>query len=180
MTPRLIASSFFLFAALLLSGCAGTPCFGPGTLTFENQRSRESSAVQYRMPDGTYDAAGLWQISYLMRDTRAGEATQMDPALIEYLDAICARLRLRPGATILITSGYRASQTNADLRRNSPQVADNSYHLRGQALDFKIPGISGRRVYEAAKDVHRGGYAYYPSSDHVHIDTGPYRTWSSY
>lgn len=180
MTLRLTSFFFPFIVLLLLSGCAGPPRFGPGTLTFENQRSGESSAVQYRLPDGTYDAAGLWQISYLMRDTRLANAAPIDPALIEYLDAICARLRLSPGAPILITSGYRAPQTNAELRRNSPQVADNSYHLRGQALDFKIPGISGRRVYEAAKDVHRGGYAYYPSSDHVHIDTGPYRTWSSY
>ncbi len=165
---------------LLLSACAGVPRHGPGTLTFLNQRSGEQAAVQFRLPDGSLDPAGLWQISYLMRDVRAAEGTQMDPALLDYLDAICAQLRLPAGAKIIVTSGYRAASTNAELRNRSAQVADNSYHMRGQALDFKIPGVSGQSVYEAARRVRRGGYAYYSSSGHVHIDTGPYRTWSTY
>jgi DNA-binding winged helix-turn-helix (wHTH) protein len=37
------------------------------------------SAIQFRLPDGSLDPAGLWQISYLMRDVRAAEGTQMDP-----------------------------------------------------------------------------------------------------
>lgn len=174
--------SFAAFAllTLLLTGCATAPRFGPGTLTFVNQRSGEQSAVQYRLPDGSLDPAGLWQISYLMRDARAGEAMQMDPNLIAYLDAVIAELGLPPGTKIIVTSGYRAPATNAGLRAQSARVAENSYHLRGQALDFKIPGVSGRRVYEAARRVHRGGYAFYASSEHVHIDTGPYRTWSTY
>ncbi len=165
---------------VLLSACAGVPRYGPGTLTFINQRSGEQSAIQFRLPDGSLDPAGLWQISYLMRDVRAAEGTQMDPALLDYLDAICAQLRLPAGAKIVVTSGYRAATTNAEWCNRSAQAADNSYHTHGQARDFKILGVSGQSVYEAARRVRRGGYAYYPSSGHVHIDTGPYRTWSTY
>jgi len=171
-------ASFVL--VLLLSGCAGYAPRTSGVLTISNQRTGETSTVQYRLPNGAIDPAGAWQLSYLMRDVRAAEGMAMDPRLFDFLDAICGELGLPAGAPVVITSGYRSRMTNDSLRQASRQVADNSYHMRGQAIDIKIPGVPGDRVAAVAKRLRRGGVAYYPSSGHVHIDVGPVRSWSAY
>lgn len=172
-----------IFLCLLLSGCfgfgGGAPRPGDGLLTLQNQRTGERSTVQYRMQSG-YDPAGLWQLSYLMRDTNIAAAAPMDPRLFDFIDDICGALGLPPQAVVVITSGYRSPQTNAQLRRKSGQVAENSYHLRGQAADIKIPGVPGSRVAQVAKQLRRGGVAYYASSDHVHVDVGPVRSWAAH
>lgn len=174
---------FVLFSLLLMiSGCAGfgTPPHGHGVLTLQNQRSGERMTVQYRFPNGQLDPAGMWQASILLRDVRTNEAVSMDPRLLDFMVDIRTALRLPPQAVIVITSGYRSPQTNSELRRQSRQVAENSYHLKGQAVDIKIPGVPGSRLAQAAKSLRRGGVAYYPSSDHVHIDTGPPRSWAAF
>jgi uncharacterized protein YcbK (DUF882 family) len=167
---------------LLLVGCSsfGTPPHGHGVVTLQNQRSGERMTVQYRFPNGQLDPAGMWQASILMRDVRTGEAVSMDPRLLDFIVDVRTALRLPPQAVIVITSAYRSPQTNAELRRQSRQVAENSYHLKGQAADIKIPGVPGSRVAQAAKSLRRGGVAYYQSSEHVHLDTGPPRSWSAW
>jgi len=77
------------------------------------------------------------------------------------------------------TSGYRSRATNNSLRRNGGQAAENSYHIRAQAADIKIPGVPGSKVAAMAKQLRRGGVAYYASSDHVHVDVGPVRSWKA-
>ncbi len=165
---------------IVLTGCAATPPRARGVLTVTNQTSRETDTVAYLRPDGSLDEGGAWRLSYLMRDVRAGQGTAMDPRLFTFLDLICVKLGVPTGRPVVITSGYRTQATNAALRQVSAQVAENSYHTRGQALDIKIPGISGARVARAAKSLARGGVAHYASSDHVHIDVGPVRTWETW
>lgn len=56
-------------------------------------------------------------------------------------------------------------------------MAENSYHLYGKAMDFKIDGVEGYEIARVAMAMQRGGVAYYNNTGHVHIDTGPPRTW---
>lgn len=175
--------SFLLLLGLILSatGCASyKPAPPRGILTLENQKSGERETLTYLRPDGRLDEAAAWRLSYLMRDVTAGAGTAMDPRLFSFLDSLSATLGLPVSRPVIITSGYRTPETNARLRQGSPQVAENSYHMRGQAADIKIRGIKGARVARAAKALARGGVAHYPRSDHVHIDVGPVRSWRTY
>jgi uncharacterized protein YcbK (DUF882 family) len=63
------------------------------------------------------------------------------------------------------------------LRRRSTGVAPHSLHMRGQAIDVRLPGVPTKRLQELALTLQRGGVGYYAKSDFVHLDTGRVRFW---
>lgn len=170
-----------LLVAAGLAGCASQPGAGlgdgPRSIVLTHP-SGETVAVTYWRPGGGYDADALREISVLFRDRRSGDTIPVDPALIDTLVELRQRTGAPPEAPIRLTSGYRSPASNALLARTNANVADNSYHMRGQAADFSIPGVSPARLAEEAAAMQRGGYAMYPSTGHVHVDTGPFRTWT--
>jgi uncharacterized protein YcbK (DUF882 family) len=56
-------------------------------------------------------------------------------------------------------------------------VAKNSYHVKGMAIDLRLPERQLKDLRAAALALAGGGVGYYPKSDFVHIDTGPVRAW---
>jgi uncharacterized protein YcbK (DUF882 family) len=166
----------------ILSGCATAPSVtgtdGPRSVALVHPASGESVSVTYWRPAEGYDQRAMAEIVSLFRDRRTGDANPIDPHLIDYLVELRDRLGVPAETPIHLTSGYRSQATNAALSRSNPNVAENSYHIRGQAMDFRIPGVPPQRVAEVAAGMHRGGYAAYAHTGHVHIDTGPFRTWT--
>jgi len=166
-----------------LTGCASTPgpqvtvADAPRSITLHHPQSGETVNAVYWRTDG-YDPAALQDISYLFRDRRTGEIAPVDPSLVDMLVELRQRCGAEPDTPIHITSGYRSPTTNVALSRTNGNVAENSYHLRGQAADIYIPGVAPRRIAEEAAAMQRGGYALYPHTGHVHVDTGPFRTWT--
>jgi uncharacterized protein YcbK (DUF882 family) len=138
--------------------------------------SGERLSVTY-FHDGRYDQRILSQINYLFRDRRQGVVGVIDPELIDFLVDIRTRLDLPPTVVFEILSGYRTAESNAILARSNSNVAIESLHVHGWAVDFRIPGVDGRAIAEVAKTMQRGGVAFYPNSNHVHIDLGNIRTW---
>ncbi len=117
----------------------------------------------------------LGQVQKFLRDHRTGEQHAIDPDLIDILAEIqyaCDRQ-----GVFEILSGYRSPKTNAMLQKRSGGVASKSYHMTGQAIDIRFPGLSTRELRNVARSLKRGGVGYYPKSSFVHIDTGPVRTW---
>ena len=166
----------------ILSGCATSPpvttADAPRSVTLLHPASGESVSVTYWRPGQGYDQRAMGEIVDIFRDRRTGDASPIDPGLIDYMVELRDRLGVAEETPIHLTSGYRSQATNAALSRSSPNVAENSYHIRGQAMDFRIPGVPAQRVADVAAGMHRGGYAAYAHTGHVHIDTGPYRTWT--
>ncbi len=124
-----------------------------------------------------YDAKAMRRINYLFRDRHANVIGDIDPELIDYLVDIRTRLGLPPTVVFEILSGYRTPETNAILSRHNGNVAIESLHMRGWAVDFRIAGVDGRAIAAIAKTMQRGGVAFYPKSNHVHVDLGNIRTW---
>jgi uncharacterized protein YcbK (DUF882 family) len=172
-----------ILVGLLLAGCATSgPQSGaqPGTprsIAIVHPASGESVTTTYWTGSG-YDSHAMSDIAALFRDRRTGEVIPVDPALVDMLADIRDRLNLPPEAPIHLTCGYRSAASNLILAQSNPNVAEHSYHIRGQAVDFKIPGVTADRVGEVAAGLQRGGYAVYPHTGHIHVDTGPFRTWS--
>lgn len=166
-----------------LAGCASTPApqvtlvGDQRSITLYHPASGEMVNVTYWRPDG-YDRAALQQISALFRDRRTGEAIPVDPALVDMLVELRQRCGASADTPIYLTSGFRSQATNAALARSNGNVAEHSYHMRAQAADIYIPGVAPRRLADEAAAMQRGGYALYAHTGHVHVDTGPFRTWT--
>ena len=106
----------------------------------------------------------------------------MDTQIIDTLWAAQAFVR-RYGfvAPVEITSGYRSPKTNARLIEKGLPAARNSLHLKGQAVDFRLPGLHPRVLGELVEGFRAGGVGFYfrvgAKGGWIHADTGPERVW---
>lgn len=182
-------------ALLMLSGCGSSAPTGKLVKQYGGEKTRPDKLMtrtivlvhkegQERLnltyfANGRYDPSAMEAIERLFRDRRADKIGKIDPELIDYLVDIRTRLGLPPTVTFEILSGYRARETNEKLRDSSGQVAKESLHIHGWAVDFRIKGVNGKAITEIAKTMQRGGVSYYPSSNHVHVDLGNIRTWKT-
>ena len=148
----------------------------PRVLTFRNINNGER--LTSSLKDGKItNKTDLKKLDYLLRDRRTQQIHRIEPQLFSKLYQIQGNLGLR-NTEIQIICGYRAPAANAAMSARSRGVAQNSYHMRGQAIDFRIDGISLAKVRKVAANLNKGGVGYYPRSNFVHIDVGPNRTWS--
>jgi uncharacterized protein YcbK (DUF882 family) len=103
------------------------------------------------------------------------EPTKMDGALARTLREAARHFgRDR----IDIVSGFRAPKYNLMLRKKGRQVARDSQHTHGNAVDFRIPGIDVKSLEAWAKRLRLGGVGLYLGSGFVHVDTGRVRYWN--
>ena len=79
--------------------------------------------------------------------------------------------------TVDITSGYRTKKPTHIYVRLAKNVAKNSLHMKGKAIDFSIAGVSNGKLNNIAKEHAVGGLGVY--KNFVHIDSGPLRRWST-
>lgn len=146
----------------------------PRGLSFYNIHTREALSLVY-WRDGRYLGDALAAIDHHLRDFRTGDVRPIDAHLLDLLNALNGRLgHAHP---LHVISGYRCPETNAMLARRSNQVARNSYHVKGMAIDVRSPAVPLTHLRDAALDLGWGGVGYYPGSDFVHLDTGPVRSW---
>lgn len=125
--------------------------------------------------DGRLVPDALAAIDYHLRDFRTGDVRRIDSGLLDLLHRLSSVMDYQE--PIHVISGYRSPKTNAMLAKRSNRVAKNSYHLRGMAIDIRLPERGLAELRRAAQGLGRGGVGYYPKSDFVHVDTGPVRTW---
>ena len=117
----------------------------------------------------------LRRVDRLMRDHRNGKVTEIDPRLIDKLWHLGQAVGARQSFQLI--SGYRSPESNARLAASTEGVAEDSFHVRGQAADVRLPGVDLLDLRRAARAQHSGGVGYYPFSDFLHLDTGPTRFW---
>jgi uncharacterized protein YcbK (DUF882 family) len=146
----------------------------PGTkpaklINLYNEHTHEWLAVEDEK------GATLDQLSRFLRDHFTNEATKMDPKL---LGVVVSAARQFKSDFVQIVSGFRHPKYNLMLRKKGRQVARDSQHTHGTAVDFMIPRVSVQKLHEWAKAQKLGGVGIYLSSNFVHMDTGPIRFWS--
>ncbi len=145
-------------------------------LRSSNVHTNESATVTFKR-NGYYDAEGIKQLSWLLRDWRRDEPTSMSPRLFDILWEV--HQESGSSEPFHAVSGYRSPATNAMLRRSSRGVAEHSQHMLGKAMDSFLPDVGVERMREIAMRLQRGGVGYYPTagSPFVHIDAGSVRAW---
>jgi uncharacterized protein YcbK (DUF882 family) len=172
-----------------LVGCAGllTVVFSSATqdanangetrsLTLHHAHTNELLTITFKR-DGSFDSGALEKLNWFLRDWRVDEPTSMAPQLFDVIWFVYREVGANEPVKVM--SAYRSPGTNAMLRRRSRAVAKESQHMRGNAMDIHIPGVSMARVREIGMRLQRGGVGYYPSagSPFVHLDVGSVRSW---
>jgi uncharacterized protein YcbK (DUF882 family) len=168
-----------------LTACAALPAYakapailtGAGTyrrLALTNDRTGEKIDSVYWV-EGEYIPEALGAFNHILRDWRLDKVCEMDPRAI---DILAGALRLLDSSEpFKIISGYRTRETNALLRRHSRNVASNSYHIKGMAVDISMANRSVSQVTRAGLSLNAGGVGKYSRSGFVHLDSGPARKW---
>ena len=133
--------------------------------------------VVYRVGN-TYVPEALDKLSHFLHDSHTEEVKSYDPRTFDLLHTMLAKLN-RSASVIQVLSGYRSQETNDALRASgTTNAAEHSQHIEGTALDLRVEGVPAVQLRDAAVAVGAGGVGYYPSSQFVHVDTGPVREWS--
>jgi hypothetical protein len=109
-----------------------------------------------------------------LRDHYTKQTTQADTRLASILAAAAIRFR---APRVDIVSGFRSPKYNLMLRKKGHQVARESQHMQGTAVDFRIRGVDTEILREFVRGLHLGGVGYYPHTHFIHADTGKIRYW---
>lgn len=168
------AAGTVLFPSLAEAAAVKMPKIGSYDINFVNSHTGESFSGTYRVGN-KYLPDAFEEINYVLRDFRTNEVFPIDPRVIDIIYMV--RRKTGRNQALEILSGYRSPKTNNMLRQASSGVARNSMHLSGQAVDFRMAGVSTRGLRDIAVGFKAGGVGYYPRSDFVHVDTGKFRTW---
>lgn len=182
---RLSRRRFFRLGGLTALALAAAPSaraalekisgsFAPRQISFFNTHTQERLESVF-WEAGEYLPDELRRIDHILRDPLTGETKEMDVRLLDLLHHL--HLALSATSAFHIICGYRSPKTNAALRLKSPGVAANSLHMKGQAVDIRLPGIPLASLRKTALALKAGGVGYYAQSDFVHVDVGPVRTW---
>ncbi len=175
MTYWLSAAALGVFAVI---GLSSAPALAEvRSLTLHNLHTEETATITFKR-DGVYDADGLKQMDTFLRDPMDNKSTyDMDPHLFDLVWDVYQQSGAT--STIEVLDGYRSPATNAWLRKNSDGVAQNSLHMKGQAIDFYIPGVPLSKLRAIGLRMQAGGVGFYPDSGSpfVHLDTGSVRHW---
>lgn len=147
----------------------------PSSLSLFNIHTGEHFAGAYRTPAGKLLPEALSEFDCLLRCHYTGEIHPIDVATLDYLAILDQQLG--GGNTFHIISGYRSPLYNEKLSRASNGVASKSLHLSGRALDVRLPQRPLDTLHRSALELGLGGVGYYPQSNFVHLDSGPYRSW---
>ena len=143
-------------------------------LSFFNTHTGEHLSVAYKR-GADYVPEALAKIDHILRDPLTGDVYKIDPKLLDFLWDVLEKLDYHK--EVEVVCGFRCVETNTMLHKRTSGVVLGSMHTQGRALDFRLPGILTRKVFDTARAMRRGGTGYYADSDFVHLDTGPNRQW---
>ncbi len=144
-------------------------------VTLKHMHTHEEASFRV-LGSGPLSSDDLKRFNHFMRDHHDGKVGNMDPALIFHLYTLQQELEA-PTTPFEVLSAFRSSRTNRALRQRSKKVAVKSMHLKGQALDIRMPGVKLKDLRQAAVDLKVGGVGYYRRSQFIHFDTGAVRYW---
>jgi len=124
---------------------------------------------------GEYVPGVMAEIDRVLRDFRTDEMTRMDPRAIDIVSA--TQYMIGHDRPFSVISGFRSQRTNDALRGRSSGVAKKSYHIKGMAMDLRMKGVDVETIANIGETLNSGGVGRYTTSNFVHLDSGPVRSW---
>lgn len=126
----------------------------------------------------SFDATGAptaETVNQFLRDHFTNQPSTMEPLLIPMVAAAATKFR---SDTAIVVSAFRHPKYNLMLRKKGRNVAKDSEHTKGHAVDFWLPRVDVKDLYDWAMAHQIGGVGFYADSGFVHVDTGKKRTWN--
>jgi hypothetical protein len=114
-------------------------------------------------------------VDRFLRDHFTNKPSPMEPKLIGILMSAATTFK---SDQVMVVSAFRHPKYNLILRKKGHQVARDSQHTRGNAVDFFIPRVTTHALHTWAKARAIGGVGIYLDSGFIHMDTGTIRFWS--
>lgn len=145
------------------------------TLSFYHTHTREKLENIIYWRDGKYVDTALKKLNHFLRDHYTGDVTTYDPKVFDFLYEL--NQKLGKSGVYHVICGYRSPNTNNRLRKKSNQVARNSLHLQGKAIDVFRADVPLQTLCEEAICLQLGGVGYYKKQQFIHLDTGKVRSW---
>ena len=179
-----IAAFLFFFVAMVfacsISGAEKEPArfflMGSGKLHLNNLRNNEAAQVSLLNGDGSFNEEAFTQVDRVFGYPATEKGDHISPRLLFMLSYFADRVA--PGRLITIESGYRSPDYNENLRQKGANAARTSTHIDAMALDFRIAGVDGKKLWEAVRAADCCGVGHY-GGDIIHLDAGRPRFWEA-
>lgn len=149
---------------------------GSGHLHLKNLRNNETAQVSLLNGDGSFNDEGFRQVDRVFGYLSAQNNDHISPRLLFMLSYFADRAA--PGQLIIIESGYRSPEYNEAIRVNGANAARTSTHIDAMALDFRIAGVDGKKLWETIRSANCCGAGHY-GGDIIHLDAGRPRFWEA-
>ena len=133
------------------------PCYKK-KITLYRLRTQETHEVALCFCNGKPNPEALDILSGMSGPVRKEVPFPLHPRLLQLLQRISEKF---PDKRIEIISGQRT-------RKNK---GHESYHNKGQALDFRVAEVSNKDLSQFVRSFKRVGVGYYPNSVFIHMDT---------
>jgi uncharacterized protein YcbK (DUF882 family) len=147
---------------------------GDGLLAVKNAHSGEARRVRFRDRSGSYSASALSELASLFRSRGDDRTAPLSLRLVELLDYL--EDRVKP-SELLLMSGFRSSEYNAEIRDRGGQAAKSSLHTEGLAADVRFVGVEQRGLWNKVRALDCCGAGYYATGHFLHLDIGRPRFW---
>ncbi|MBN2343367.1 MAG: LysM peptidoglycan-binding domain-containing protein [Deltaproteobacteria bacterium] len=135
----------------------------PAAIQFLRVRTGEREKLTLYNKFGALNKSAVQRLSFLARDHKTNKVKRLNTRLIYLIQKMSDHFDGKP---IEIISGYRAQSSG-----------NESQHAFGRALDFRVPGVSTKSVYQYCRQLPRTGCGYYPNDGFVHMDAREKKTF---
>ena len=134
------------------------PCFNPA-VEFYRIRNDKSIKVHLTYCNGKANPDGVEKLSQFTSPPNLKEMPfPLHPRLAVLLQKVADHF---PGRRLEVVSGQRVQK-----KKNH-----ESFHNKGQAIDFRVAGIPNRTLVNYVRQFDNTGVGFYPNSVFVHMDT---------
>ena len=170
----LLLSALAVSAVPLKTAIARVTQFPELSLNMYNLHTAESVNTVF-WADGKYIPDALQELNYFLRDHRTNQTKTIDTRLFSLIYLLNKKIENKDPISVI--SGYRSAETNRMLATRNPGVAKDSFHVKGRAIDIRIPGKDTKKLRDIGIKLGVGGVGYYERNNFAHFDTGPRRSW---
>lgn len=126
-------------------------------MTIYRIRTDETLELPLELCNGRVNVEGMKQDSKLTNAVSKPTDFDLHPRLVRLMQKIAIHY---PGKRLEVVSAQRRKR----------QSGNESYHNKGQALDFRVEGVSNLNLTKYLRTLDKVGVGYYPNSVFVHLD----------